>query len=410
MDMNPSSTQPSVPQAHLKPRRPRRFRKWIPYLGAILLVGLIGAGLWPKPAPVETTPAITGGLRAVVSEEGRTRLVQRFVVSAPVHGQLRRIPFKAGFEVNGGETVVAVIDPLSPALLDARSRLQAEARRETAVANLEKARAAHAFAASEWQRIKKLFEQRAISPQEREAAEWREASTAKDLIAAEGALKQVEAELAEYPGRTGSQARTNDRPIEIKAPVSGQVLRVFEENARIVSAGTPLLEVGDTRQLEVVIDVLSRDGAAICPGARVELANWGGSAPLEGRVRLVEPSAFTKISALGVEEQRVNVVADLVTPPEKRPSLGDNFRVDAHIVVWEAPRVLKVPSGALFRQDQRWAAYVMSNGRAQLRTVEAGPSSGKETQVLAGIKEGEEVILYPSEAVRDGKRVRRIKI
>jgi HlyD family secretion protein len=384
-------------------------RRWIPYAGAILLVALIVAGLWPKPVPVETTRVSIGALRATVNEEGKTRIKQRYIVSAPVGGQLRRIPFKAGAEIKAGD-IVAVIEPVSAALLDARTRSTAEAKRDTALANREKARASSTLAANELRRAEKLYADTTISIQELENFKMRADSTTNELAATEGALRQAEAELAEFPPGGDSAALAKDPPCEIKAPVSGRVLRVFEENARAVPAGTELLEIGDPADLEVVVEVLSRDGAMIAPGAPVEFDQWGGGEPLLGRVRLVEPAAFTKVSALGVEEQRVNVVADLVTPPEQRRNVGDKFRVDARIVVWEARDALKVPVGALFRQGDQWATFVVTDGRARLRLVKAGRSSGTETQVLEGLKEGEEVILYPGSRVRDGERVRAIKI
>jgi HlyD family secretion protein len=387
-----------------------RLRRALPYVGALLLVALIVAGLWPQPVPVETGRVTIGSLRATVNEEGKTRIKQRFVISAPVAGQLRRIPFKAGAEVKAGETVVAVIDPLAPTLLDARTRTLAEARRDTAAANLEKARANHDFAKSELQRFERLFVEKTISTQERESAQLREASTAREMAAAEGAFREAEAQLAEF-GNSGKGANERTRqPSEVKAPVSGRILKVLEENSRVVSPGMPLVEVGDPMDLEVVIDVLSRDGAVLAPGTKVEFEQWGGATPLLGKVRLVEPAAFTKISALGVEEQRVNVIADLLTPLEQRPGLGDNFRVEARIIVWEAANALKIPAGALFRQGDSWAAFVIRDGRAHLQPVKAGRSSGTETQVLDGLKEGDQAILYPGSRVRDGNRVRPIKI
>ncbi len=375
-----------------------RTRRWLPYIGAVLLLGLLGFGLWPRPVPVEIASAVVGTLRATVNEEGKTRIKQRYTVSAPVTGQLRRIPFKAGTEVIAGQTVVAVIDPVSPALLDPRTRATAEAKRDTAAANLEKARTNHGFAMSELKRFEKLFAEKTVSVQEMETAQMREASAAKEQAAAESALRQAEAELAEFNSAAlVTSAGADNCPLqEVKAPCTGRVLRVFEENARVVTAGTPLVELGDPADLEVVVEVLSRDGAAIPPGAKVEFEQWGGGEPLLGRVRLVEPAAFTKVSALGVEEQRVNVVADLVTPPEQRRNVGDNFRVEARIVVWEAPDALKVPVGALFRQGDQWAAFVVVDGRAQLRIVKAGRSSGTEMQILEGLKAGEQVILYPA--------------
>jgi HlyD family secretion protein len=385
-----------------------RKRRWLPWLGAAIVLALIVAGLWPKPLPVEIAEASVGTLRATVNEEGKTRIRNRFVVSAPVAGQLRRVPFKAGAEIKAGE-VVAVIDPLAPGILDARTRAAAEARRDTAVANLERANVQHRFALSELRRAEKLAADQTLSAQEFETAQWRENTAMKEKAAAESAVRQAEVELAEFAGGSTTSAATRS-PIEVKAPVSGRVLRLFEESSRAVTTGTQLMELGDPADLEVVVETLSRDGASIQPGTRVLLEHWGGETPLEARVRLVEPAAFTKVSALGVEEQRVNVVADIVTPVEQRRSLGDNFRVEARIVVWETGRTLKVPSGALFRRGSDWAAFVVSEGRAQFRSVKVGRTSGTETQVLEGLKEGEQVILYPGDRIQPGQRIRRIQV
>lgn len=388
----------------------RRRRRWLPLGGALLLAGLIAFGLWPQPTPVETAPVTTGRLRVTVNEEGKTRIRHRYLVSAPVSGQLRRITLDPGDPVESGVTGVAVIDPLSPALLDARTRATAEARRDTAAANLERARTQHTFAVSELKRFEKLYAETAVSIQELEAVQWREASAAREQAAAESALRLAEAELAESAATTPASSSGTLPPVEVKAPVSGRVLRVFEQNARVVTAGAALLELGDPTDLEVVIEVLSRDGAAVVPGTLVELEQWGGPTPLEARVRLVEPAAFTKVSALGVEEQRVRVIADLVTPPATRRGLGDNFRVEARIVMWEAERALKAPAGALFRRGEHWGAFVLDGDRARLRPVKAGRSSGTETQVLEGLQEGDAVILYPGDRVKDGLRVRRIEV
>lgn len=410
--MNPTSNRTDATAAPTSRRNDtsRHTRRWLPWLGALALTGSIIAGLWPQPVPVETARVSRGELRATVNEEGRTRLRQRYVVSAPVPGQLRRIPFKAGDKVEAGKTVLAVIDPLSPVMLDQRTRALAEARRDTAAANLEKARAAHKFADSERKRFEQLYAGKTVSIQELENVQWREVSAARELAAAESALRQAEAELAEFLAPGGDSTNGVAPPLEVRAPITGRVLRVFEESARPVTAGLPLAEVGDPADLEVVIEVLSRDGAAIAPGARVELDQWGGSEPLVARVRLVEPAAFTKISALGVEEQRVNVIADLLTPPEKRRNLGDQFRVEAHVILWSADDVLKVPAGALFRRGTEWAAFVVENGRARLCAVKAGRSSDDEVQVFDGLKEGEQVILYPGDRVKDGGRVRPIQL
>ncbi|HRZ39166.1 MAG TPA: HlyD family efflux transporter periplasmic adaptor subunit [Candidatus Paceibacterota bacterium] len=403
-DSRPASASATRSRAN---RGNQRARQWLPYLAGMLLVGTLVFALWPQPVRVETAPAVWGPLRVSVNEEGKTRIRHRYVVSAPVAGHLRRTALKAGAPVEGGVTEIAVIDPLAAALLDPRSRALAEARRDTAAANLEKAREAHSFASSELRRFEALAREHAISPQELESAQWRQASASREESAAESALRVAEAELAVFgTAASGSDQGTNS-PLTVLAPATGRVLRVFEENSRAVSTGTPILEIGDPSDLEVVIDVLSRDGAILDSGTRIELEHWGGPEILEARLRLVEPAAFTKVSALGVEEQRVNVIADLITPPALRGHLGDNFHVEARIIVWETNRALKVPSGALFRkQEETWAAFVIENGRAQERRLEVGRSNGIETEIRGGLQEGDRVIVYPGDRVRGGNRVR----
>lgn len=382
------------------------LRRALPYLAGAVVLALIVLGLRPRPAVVETARVAVGPLRATVSEEGKTRIRDRFVVSAPVAGQLRRIPFKPGAEIAARETVVAVIDPLPATPLDARNRALAEARRDAAVTLLEKSRLSHDLAVSELRRIEQMFAAGTVSPQDRESAQLRETAAARDMISAEAALRAVETELAEF----SAVAPSGGVPVEVRAPIGGRVLRVFQESSRVVVSGTPLLEIGDPADLEVVVEMLSRDGAAIAPGSRVELEQWGGPGSLEGRVRLVEPAAFTKISALGVEEQRVNVVVDIVTPHAERLSLGDNFRVEARAIVWEDARALKVPTSGVFRRDGAWAAYVVRDGRARLVPVQVGRSSGAEAQVLGGLSDGDEVILYPGDRVSDGQRVQPMQV
>src|SRR6478736_2870592 len=380
-------------------------RRWLLYVVLLGLAALAFLGLRPQPSPVETAFAVTGPLRATVSEEGKTRIKQRYVVSSPVSGQVRRIPFKPGAEVEAGVTVVAVIDPLPASPLDERNRALAEARRASSRVLLEKSRESHELARSELRRITKMYDANTVSPQDLESAQMRETLAAREVAAAEGTLRAVEAELAvSGPGATPSA------PVEVKANATGRVLHVFQESSRAVMQGTPLLEIGDPAELEVVVEMLSRDGAAIAPGATVVLEQWGGPAPLDGKVRLVEPAAFTKISALGVEEQRVFVVVDITTPLDQRRSLGDNFRVEARVITWESPNALKVPTSGLFRQGNNWAAYVVRGGQAVLVPVKAGRVSGPEIQVVDGLQEGDEVILYPGDRIKDGQRVKPAKV
>jgi HlyD family secretion protein len=384
-----------------------RVRRWIPYLGALLLIALLVAGLWPQPVPVETALVSRGLLRVTVNEEGKTRIRQRYQISAPVSGQLRRIPFKAGAAVHAGD-ILAGIDPIVPSLIDARSQALLEARRETASAQLDKARATRAYAATELLRSTRLHTEGTVSDQELEAAQWRDLSSDRELAAAQSTLREVEAELERFD--VTPTAGPVAEPVQIRSPIDGRILRVFEESSRVVASGTPLLELGDPTDLEVVIEVLSRDGANIHPGTRVLLEQWGGDSALEAKVRLVEPAAFLKVSALGVEEQRVNVIADIITPIAQRSGLGDSFRVEGRIVTWEEPDVLKVPTGALFRQGSLWAAFVLENGRAQLRTLSVGASNGMEAQILEGLREGEVVVVYPGDRVKAGLRARPIQV
>jgi HlyD family secretion protein len=272
------------------------------------------------------------------------------------------------------------------------------------------------MSSADFARVKKLFEDRTLSRQEFDAAEMRDATAAQDERAAEFSLQVAEFELQQAqavllrgePGAAGAAA--NGTPLVITSPVNGRILRVLQESARVVPAGFPLLEVGDPGDLEARIEVLSRDGVAIKPGARVLLEQWGGPQPLEARVRWVEPSAFTKISALGVEEQRVYVVVDFVDPLEKRPTLGDSFRVEARIVTWESANVLRVPAGALFQRGGIWQTFAIEGGVARLRTIKVGHTNGLETEIIEGLNEGDRVAIYPGDKVSDGVRVTAINI
>lgn len=407
--MNPPPVASAPPVRPRAAAAHRHTRRWLPGLALALLLGLIAAGFWPRPVPVETAPVARGPLRVFLTEEGKTRVKHRYRITAPVSGQLRRITLDPGDEVRAGETVVAVIEPLPPALLDARSRELAAARRAAAAEQVERARAALRFATHELQRFQRLFAEGTVSIQELELAQWRAEAAARELGVAEGALREAEAALAEFGGTTGGTAPVRSIT-EVRAPANGCVLRVFEPSARVVSAGTPLLEVGDPADLEVVIEMLSRDGAALAPGTPVELDQWGGPEVLQARVRRVEPAAFTKVSALGVEEQRVNVIADLVSPPEARRGLGDGYRVEARVVIWEADAVVRVPAGALFRRGGDWAAFVVEDGRARLRVVKAGRAGAQEIQVLEGLEPGETVILHPGNRIRDGQRVKPVQL
>jgi HlyD family secretion protein len=407
--MQPASPPPPAAKNSSLPA----WRRRLPLLGGLLLVALIVVGFWPRAVPVEVTPVTRGPLVVTVDEEGMTRVKNRYLVSAPVAGQLRRIDWKAGAVVEAGKTVLAVLETSGADFLDARSQAQAEARvraaeatREAALAQRERASAAAKMFAADFERLKQLYAQRALSAQEFDAAQMRTTTAAQDERSAEFGLKVAEFELQQaralvVRGQPGGGAE----PLVITSPVNGRILRVFQESARVVPGGFSLLEVGDPTDLEVRIEVLSRDGVAIRPGARVMLEQWGGPEPLAARVRLVEPSAFTKISALGVEEQRVYIVADFTDPLEKRPTLGDSYRVEARIVTWENASALRAPAGALFQREGVWQTFVVDGSRARLQTVHAGRSNGIETEITEGLHEGNSVVVYPGDKVSDGTRV-----
>lgn len=399
---------------------PAKHRRWLPYAAGALLLALIVTGLWPGALPVETALAARGPLLVTVDEEGQTRVRNRYVVASPAGGHLRRIDLKAGAPVEAGVTVLAVLETSGADLLDARSLAQAQARVRGAESARAQAAARHTGAEAglkqtriELTRTQGLFDQTILSQQELDLALTRETIAHQDERAAAFGLQVADYELEQaravlLRARPGEAAAPE--ALNIYSPVSGRILRVMQESARPVPAGTPLLEVGDPADLEVRIEVLSRDGVAIPAGAKVFLDQWGGEQALEARVRLVEPSAFTKVSALGVEEQRVYVIADFTDPVEQRATLGDGYRVEARIVRWSADDVLRVPAGALFQREGQWQAFVIEGSRAQLRSVTIGQSNGLETEILAGLAEGDRVVLYPGDRITDGSRVRSLEV
>ncbi len=342
-----------------------------------------------------------------------TRVRNRYVITAPVGGQMRRVNWKAGAAVEAGTTVLAVMEGGAADFLDARTQAQAEARAQAAEAahaaakaQRERARAAARMFAADFERLKKLHDQKVLSTQEFDAAQMRAATSEQDERAAEFALKVAEFEWQQARALlTRGQPGAGTEPLVITSPVSGRILRVFQESARMVPAGFPIMEVGDPTDLELRIEVLSRDGVAIKSGARVILEQWGGREPLAAHVRLVEPSAFTKISALGVEEQRVYVIADFSEPAEKRPTLGDSYRVEARIVVWETSDALRAPAGAVFQRNGVWRAFVIDRGVARLHEVKLGRTNGAEVEVLDGLAEGMLVVVYPGDKVSERARV-----
>ncbi len=392
----------------------RRFLLWLPVAVALALV--LAWLFRPAPVAVDFAVVARGPLSVTVSDEGETRVRDVFVVSAPVPGLMRRIELEPGDPVTALETVVAQIEPGDPSLLDVRSDAEAragvqaaEAAQAYAKAEVTRAVAELEFARSELRRFSGLAERNSISANDLDAARRRESIARAGLDEAKARLGVQTSELARARARLlNPRSRRPDADcacVNVRSPVTGQVLRVLKESEGVVSSGTPLLEVGDPRNLEIVVDLLSTDAVQVRPGQRVEIEGWGGAGPLEGAVRRVEPFGFTKISALGIEEQRVNVIIDLVAPPERWRSLGHGYRVEPNIVLWESGDALQVPLSALFRAGERWAVYVERGGRAELRTVEIGQQNGLAVQILAGLEGGERVVVHPSDRVSAGSRL-----
>lgn len=375
----------------------------------LIVAGL--AYLWLRPAAVhvETAVVARGPMQVTVDEEGETRVRDRFVIAAPLSGRVERITLDAGDRVEEGAVVARMFPlPLDPrTIAEGTAHLEAaHAAKREAAARVEQARAAVEQAVRAAGRARRLATNGTISAEELELAVLEETTRQKELEAAEFTARKAdyevraaEAALLATAGRTDGETNVE---VELRAPVTGAVLRVLEESERVVSVGTPLLELGDPANLEIVIDILSTDAVPVRPQAQVLIEDWGGQEVLQARVRLVEPSGFTKISALGVEEQRVNVIADFVDPPG---ALGDGYRVEARIVVWKSNDVLKIPSSALFRRRGTWSVFVVEGRKARHHDVEIGHRSPLEVEIVQGLEEGEMVILHPSDLLDDGVRV-----
>ncbi|WP_193164493.1 efflux RND transporter periplasmic adaptor subunit [Microbulbifer hainanensis] len=395
-------------------------------MGGKLVKRLIGIGLFaglllffaysfmPKPVPVDMAPVTRGPMTVSVSDEGYTRVHDVYIVSAPVTGYLLRIERDVGDRVDAHKTPLAQLLPTHPQFLDERARAQAEAEIASAEAGLNLARAERRdaeaqlkFARADVARGRKLVPKGYISQVELERLELAldSAEAALDTAKAaervrRGELDNARAQLitpdAEHP------EISDNKIIQITAPVSGEVLQRREESEKVVTAGTPLLEIGNPALLEVVVDLLSRDAVQVKPGAPVLMTSWGGDYPLNGRVRLIEPFGFTKFSALGIEEQRVNVIIDFTDPRSEWSRLGHGYRVDAEIETWSGKDILQVPAGALLRHAGQWAVFKVVNGRAVMTPITIGHNNGQTAEVLKGLSEDETLVLHPSERIEDG--------
>jgi HlyD family secretion protein len=420
------------------------IRRILLIAAAAAVLGAIALGMRPAPVEADLAKVTRGLIRETVDQDGKTRIRERYIVSAPLAGRLLRIGLDPGDKVEAGKTILAQIEPRDPELLDARAVLQAEANVKAAEAKLrrttpmlEEAVAAQEYAEGELTRLREARRgsQGAVAESQVESALMdyrmrsavvRSAQHAEEIARFE--LAQAQAALlrsrpreddgtdvdggVEDSGENDAGVAATDQPpptngwhFTIPSPIAGRVLRVLQESGGVVVAGANLIEIGDPSDLEVEIDVLSREAVKIRPDAPVLLEQWGGDEALNGRVRLVEPSAFTKISTLGVEEQRVNVIVDLLDPPSQRESLGDAFRVEARIVVAQASDVLKTPTSALFRVGDRWAVFCVTGGVARQQIVKLGLQNGLEAEVVEGLDEGDLVVTHPGDNIVDGAKV-----
>lgn len=397
-------------------QRKKGTTKWTTWLIlAAAGAAALAYAFWPRAVRVDIERVTRGPIRVTVDEDGKTRIKERYVVAAPLAGRLERIELEPGDPVEADVTVLAAITPPPATLLDPRARLVAQARvlaAEAAVqqssAQRDGAQESHDLSVHNLERAKVLMSRGTITREEFDTIDHRERVLGSELRSAEfaekvasHALELAKASLAWFDGDAGPDSR-----LEIRSPVSGRVLRVMQESATTVNAGDPLLEVGDPTDLEVEVDLLSSDAVQVRPGARVTLEAWGGDRPLEGAVRYVEPAAYLKVSALGIEEQRVNVIIDLLEPLSVRQQLGDAYRVEAKITVWETDSALVVPLGALFRKGDSWAVFAVEQGRARLKAVKIGRGDSAMSVVEDGLRQGEQVIVHPSDTVDDGVRIR----
>jgi HlyD family secretion protein len=382
---------------------------------ALVVIVLAAVLIWAfRPAPVSADFAVVerGSLQVTVDEEGRTRVRDRYVVSAALPGRMARIELEPGDRVIAGKTVVARLQPTDPTLLDARTRAELEARVRASESAIGSARAERdriqadlTFARAELKRAQGLLAGGAIARRDLEAAEQQARALERALQSAEFAIQtaghQREVARASLVQTRSGRATT----VPLYSPVDGVVLRLVLESESVVAVGQQLLEVGDVTDLEIVSDLLSSAAVAVRPGQTVLVEQWGGGQALQGRVRRVEPSAFTKISALGVEEQRVNVLIDFENGSDALQSLGDGYRVEVRIIVWSKDDVLRVPTSSLFRHEGEWAVYKVIDGVARRQLVQIGLRNGLEAEVLNGLAAGEQIVVYPGDAIADGVKL-----
>ena len=394
----------------------RTLVRWIKRILGIAFVaavaGMVVMAWMPKPIPVETAQATLGELVVEVVEEGRTRVKDRYVVSAPLAGTVARIELDPGDDVQEGD-VLARIQPVLSPLMDASTKAGAEARVAAAKASttqakaqIDRAKVAKTYAGQELSRTRALVDKGAASTAELERLQLELDSRTAELASARSAARVASHDLmmAKAALRRVDGTDEGNEQLVVSAPISGRVLAVHRPSEGVAQPGAPLVDIGDPKALEVVVDVLTQDAVNIERGAAARIDRWGGE-PLQAKVRLVEPSAFTRMSSLGVQEQRVNAVLEIEAPYEQWRQLGEGYRVEAGITIWSAEMALKIPASALFRHEGGWGVFVVTAGVAERVTVEVGRRNGLEAQILSGVSDGDRVIIHPSDRVEDGSDV-----
>jgi len=389
-----------------------RYWKWL--VGFALVALVIAASFLPETLPVDMGTVELQDLEITVEEDARTRVRDRYTVYSPVAGMLQRPELRPGDRVVAGETVVAILEPSLPTFLDARSLGETQARLRSAEASQQRveqllagSQEALDFAEKEWARLQRLGDVVSAENLDQAAHQVNLRKTERDAAKRAMSVARFEVETIRATMRPlESSEPGQSQPLILRAPVDGYVFRVFEESGGPVNLKSPLMELADPNQLEIVADLLSKDAVKVKSGQQVHLLHWGGEEKLRGQVRLVEPSGFTKISALGVEEQRVNVIIDLVGPTETWSGMGDGFRVEVAIVVWQGKSVLCVPSSALFWAQDRWCVFAVENEKVVRKEIEVGRRNAYLAQVTDGIEAGAQVVLHPSDQIKEGRKVR----
>ncbi len=390
--------------------RPTRLLVWLVIAAVVALLVL---ALRPQPIEADFTKVLRGSLQITLDEEGKTRVRDRYMVSAPVAGRVSRIEHEPGDSVDAGRTVLARFYPSAPQLLDNRARAIAEGRVKAAEATLEKqrvellrAQAEQRHARVEFERSEKMHADGLLAANQMDSVKLQVETTTELVHAAKTGIKLAQRELETAQAsliQSGSASNSENSIILLRSPINGVILRRLQESEAVIQSGEPLVEVADPDKLEIVSDMLSTDAVQINPGDQVLIEQWGGEKTLQGRVRRIEPYGFTKISALGVEEQRVNVIVDFEDVQQAWEALGDGYRVEVRIVIWESNNVLKVPTSTLFRNGEQWAVYQPdAEGLVVLQEVKIGQRNAREAQVVEGLQEGATVIAYPSDKITEG--------